>query len=160
VVRLTNQQNFLLCIVLAMCLRVAPFPHLINSLNPDWVLLVLIYWTLAMPYRKGVFNSWTVGLFTDVLTGRPLGEYALIYALISYFSLKLHKRLLHFPLIQQSGFIFVCLLTEKVLVFLIEMIKGTTYFPAIFWIPVLTGTLSWPVVHSVLRFIRHIGHSG
>ncbi|MEY4767510.1 MAG: rod shape-determining protein MreD, partial [Pseudomonadota bacterium] len=66
-----------------MSLRIAPFPQLIRIFNPDWVLLVLIYWTLALPYRRGVLTAWGIGLLTDVLTGRLLGEYALIYALIT-----------------------------------------------------------------------------
>lgn len=143
-----------------MCLRVAPFPHLVNIINPDWVLLVLIYWALMLPYRKGVFNAWAIGLLTDVLMGRTLGEYALIYALIGYFSIKLHKRLRQFPLIQQSGFIFACLLSAQLLVFLIENIQSPTVFSAIFWLPVVTGTLSWPLIHPALHFIRNIGRTG
>lgn len=157
---LNNQQSFLLTMALAMCLRAAPFPHPLHIINPDWVLLMLIYWTLMLPYRKGVFHAWSIGLLTDVLMGRTLGEYALIYALISYFSIKLHKRLRQFPLIQQSLFIFGCLLLAQLLVFLIENIERPTGFSAVFWLPVLTGTLFWPLIHPVLRFIRNFGRSG
>ncbi len=143
--------------MLAMCLRVMPVPHLLHIINPDWVLLILIYWTLMLPYRKGVFHAWMCGLFTDVLLGRSLGEYALIYALIGYFSIKFHKRLRFVPLVQQSFFIFTCLLLAQALVFLIENIHSPTRFSAVFWLPVITGTLSWSLIHTVLHFIRNIG---
>lgn len=112
-----------------------------------------------LPYRKGVFHAWTIGLLTDVLMGRALGEYALIYAIISYFSIKLHKRLRQFPLLQQSVFIFACLLLAQLMVFLIENMQSPTVFSAAFWLPVLTGTLFWPLIHPVLHFIRSIGRA-
>lgn len=155
--QLSNQYSFLLTIGLAMCLRVAPVPHLISVINPDWILLALIYWTLMLPYQKGIFNAWVIGLLTDVLMGRTLGEYALIYALISYFCVTSHKRLRFVPLAQQSVFIFACLLLAQLLVFLIENSKSPTVFPPVFWLPVVTGTLFWPLIHSVLRFIRSTG---
>lgn len=110
-----------------------------------------------LPYRKGVFNAWSIGLLTDVLMGRTLGEYALIYALIGYFCIKLHKRLRQFPLIQQSLFVFVCLFLAQLLIFLIENIESPTGFSTFFWLPVVTGTLVWPLIHPVLHFIRNIG---
>jgi rod shape-determining protein MreD len=142
-----------------MSLRIAPFPQLIRIFNPDWVLLVLIYWTLALPYRRGVLTAWGIGLLTDVLTGRLLGEYALIYALITYCCIALHKRLRQFPLLQQSLFIFACLLTGKIIVFIIETLKGMTYFSSEFWYSTIIGTLLWPFLHSALHFIRSLGRN-
>ncbi len=143
-----------------MCLRVVPVPYPVNAINPDWVLLTLIYWTLMLPYRKGVFNAWSVGLLTDVLMGRNLGEYALIYALIGYFCINLHKQLRQYPLIQQSVFIFISLLLAQLLIFLIENIQSPTPFSVVFWLPVITGTLCWPLIHPALHFIRSIGRPG
>jgi rod shape-determining protein MreD len=158
-VHLSNQQNFLITIVLAMCLRIAPVPYPISMVTPDWILLVLIYWALMLPYRKGVFNAWIIGLFTDVLLGRTLGEYALIYSLVGYFSIKFHKRLRFVPLIQQSVFIFACLLMAQAFVFIMETIQRPTNFTSVFWLPVITGTLIWSFIPPVLHFIRSIGRS-
>lgn len=142
-----------------MCLRVVPLPQSISYLNPDWILLVLIYWSLALPYQQGVFNAWAIGLLTDVLTGLALGEHALIYALIIYVCIKLHKRLRQFPLLQQTVFVFGCLFASQMLIFWIESMRGPTHFSISFWFPVLTGTLFWPFVNPVLRFIRAPGKS-
>ena len=155
--RLSNQQSFVLTISIAMCLRVVAMPHFINSINPDWVLLVLIYWTLMLPYRKGVFTAWSVGLLTDVLTGRALGEYALIYALVSYFCIKSHKRLRFLPLMQQSIFVFICLLAAQIVLFILENIQNAAVFSAVFWLPVIVGTVFWPFIYPALHFIRSIG---
>lgn len=141
-----------------MCFRVAPFPYLLSAINPDWVLLTLIYWTLMQPYQKGIFHAWAIGLLTDVLLGRTLGEYALIYSLICYFTIQFHKQLRQYPLIQQSIFIFMSLLLAQCLIFLLENIQSPTSFSALFWLPVLTGTLGWFAVYTALQFIRNLVH--
>ncbi len=140
-----------------MGLRIAPLSHLLSIVNPDWILLALIHWTLRQPYQHGVFTAWTVGLLTDVLTGRVLGEYALIYALISYFCIAGHKRLRQYPLIQQSMYIFICLLIAQLMVFVIESTQSPNRFSALYWTPVLTGTLAWAVLHKLLRVLRQLG---
>lgn len=154
---LNNHQNLVLTITFAMCLRIAPLPSAVVYLNPDWILLVLIYWSLALPYQQGVFNAWAIGLLTDVLTGRALGEHALIYALIIYICIKLHKRLRQFPLLQQTIFIFGCLLVAQVMIFWIESMRGVTRFSAASWLPVITGTLFWPFINPSLHFVRSLG---
>ena len=144
----------MLTLVLAMCLRIAPWPGEMAAFNPDWVLLVLIYWSLAIPDRVGIFHAWAFGLLTDVLTGRLLGQYALAYSLIIYICIKLHKRLRQFPLLQQGLFIFFCLLLSQLLLFFIINLRHPAQLHASFWLPVFTGTLCWPLVYGVLRFVR------
>jgi rod shape-determining protein MreD len=148
--------GYFVTIILAMSLKILPWPVVLSNINPDWVLLALIYWTLAMPEKLGVFNAWIVGLFVDVLTGRLLGLHALAYALISYACLKLHKRLRQFHVLQQSLFIFCSLLFSQILIFWIESIKGQVEFTVAFWLPAFIGTLCWPLVYSVLRDIRQL----
>ena len=141
-------------VVMAMSLNIAPWPQQVIVFNPDWLLLVLIYWTLAVPERVGIFNGFIVGLLTDVLTGRMLGQHALTYSLIAYMCLKLHKRLRQFPLIQQGLFIFLCLLISQLLIFWIENTQSATRFQTSFWLPIISGTLCWPLVYSLLRKLR------
>jgi len=160
VIRQQGMQGYFLTVIIAMGLNILPLPLYLKSLNPDWVLLGLIYWTLALPERVGVFNAWVIGLFVDVLTGRLLGMHALAYALISYTCLKFHKRLRQYPVFQQALFVFLCLLFSQMMIFWIESIQGATEFSYEFWLPVLVGTLFWPFVYAALRLIRIFGQIG
>ena len=146
--------RIILTIGLAMCLRIVPWPGFLADINPDWVLLALIYWTLAVPERVGIFNAWTIGLLTDVLTGRVFGQYALAYSLIIYCCLMLHKRLRQFLWIQQGLFIFFCLLFSQVLLFWLKNIQHPAQLHTSFWLPVFTGTLCLPLVYTALRRVR------
>lgn len=140
-----------------MGLNIFAFPINLRDFNPDWVLLTLIYWVLAVPEKVGVFNAWTIGLIVDVLTGRLLGQHALAYALITYIILRFHKRLHQCLLPQQSLFIFFCLLFSQVLEFIIENLQGDVHLTLPFWMPVLTGVLLSPIIYIILRVVRVSG---
>lgn len=155
--RRSGSNGYWLTVVLAMALSILPLPSAVDCFNPDWVLLVLIYWTLAMPEKIGIFNAWVLGLLVDVLTGRLLGLHALDYALISFLCITSHKRLRQHPVPQQSLFVFLFLLLSQVMVFWVESIQGRIELSVAFWFPVFTGTLFWPLIYSGLRFIRVFG---
>lgn len=141
-------------VILAMGLKIAPLPEALQEWNPDWVLLILMYWVLVLPYKFGVISAWLIGILTDVLTGRTLGQYALIYSLITYICLKLHKRVRTFPLLQQGFFIFCCLLLAETFVFAFESINNPARFHWSFLLPVMSGTFIWPFTGMVLRMVR------
>lgn len=149
--------SFAMTVMVAMALRVLPLNDALEYFNPDWVLLVLIYWSLAAPEKYGVFNAWCVGLLVDVLTGRLLGQYALIYALVCYFCVKLHKRIRHYLLPQQSLFVFACLLFGQFIIFWIERMQASNQLPLAFWFAVVSGTFAWPLVYMALRYVRSLG---
>ena len=149
-----NCARIFVTLIIAMCLRIAPLPESLALLNPDWVLLVLIYWSLAIPERVGIGHAWILGILVDVLMGRLFGQYALSYSLIIYMVLIWHRQLRQFPLIQQSAFVFGCLLISQLLLFWFENIKAPAQLNVTFWLPVLSGTVSWFIVYYVMRFIR------
>lgn len=142
-----------------MCMKVVPLPDSVSHLNPDWVLLTLIYWNLAIPEIIGVLNAWVVGIIMDVLTGRSLGQQALAYALVSFISLKFYRRLRQYPLIQQSLFVFVSLLFAQLLIFWLESMGGTLEFSSTFLVSALVGALFWPIIYLVLRYVRTFGRN-
>jgi len=142
-----------LSITLAMALRIIPWPFAVLITAPDWVMLVLIYWAVTTPEEVGVGKAWFAGLLVDVLTGQLLGQFALVYAFGIYVCIKQHKRIRNFPVIQQSLAVFAILLIARILTFWIEHINHQL-MPGYFWLPVLTGTLIWPVVYFVLSRLR------
>lgn len=145
---------FFFTLFVAMALKITPFPDFFSGFNPDWVLLTMIYWSITTPERTGIFSAWTVGLLTDVLTGRLLGQYALAYPLAIYFCIKNHHRLKQFPLFQQGLLIFFVQLLSQLLIFWTENFHNATQFTSAFWWPTISGTLFWPIVYALLSQIR------
>ncbi len=145
---------FVISIFFAMTLKIAPLPPFFFRINPDWVLLTMIYWALTTPERTGIFSAWAVGLLTDVLTGRLLGQYALSYALAIYFCTKNNQRIRRFPPFQQGLLIFFLQILSQLLIFWTENFHSATRFTSAFWLPVISGTLFWPIVYTLLHQIR------
>ena len=106
-----------------MGLKIIPWPTPVLISLPDWVLLTLIYWAFAIPETAGVGKAWFTGLLVDVLTGQLLGQYALAYAVSVFLSIKQHKRIRQFPIIQQSAFVCLLLLIAQLFIFWIERPK-------------------------------------
>ncbi len=143
-------------LLFAMCLRIVSLPESLALFNPDWVLLVLMYWSMAIPERVGISYAWGFGILTDVLMGRLFGQYALAYSLIVYLCLIWHRQLRQFPLPQQSAFVFGCLLISQLLLFWFENLKAPAQLHGSFWLPVLSGTACWSAVYYVMRSIRRL----
>ncbi|MBN2701487.1 rod shape-determining protein MreD [Methylohalobius crimeensis] len=143
-----------LSLVGAFWLRLFAWPDLIAPFNPDWVLLVIIYWCLAVPQRFGVGPAWLTGLLVDAATGRLLGQHAFIYGLIAFICVRFHTRLRVFPLHQQLSFILLFLLVTQFLMFWLEALRGKTHLSWEYWLPSLTGTLAWPAVLTLCRTLK------
>jgi rod shape-determining protein MreD len=141
-------------ILIAMVLRILPVPENWAYFNPDWVLLVLMYWSMAIPEKVGVGYAWVVGLFSDMLTGRLLGQHALAYALVAYICVKMHRQLRLYPLYQQMLPVLLLLLLGQLLIFWTQNIKAASAIGWVYWLPSLMGTLVWPLVLLTLRNLR------
>jgi rod shape-determining protein MreD len=140
-------------LVAAMALRILPLPNPWFILNPDWMGLFLIYWIMAFPERLGLGTAWVTGLFADVLTGRMLGQHALAYSVVAYLALRWHRRLRFDPLPRQCFWVLVLLLVSQLLVLWTQNVKGADAVAWPYWLPALSGALSWPLVLVGLRWL-------
>ncbi|MBA58409.1 MAG: rod shape-determining protein MreD [Gammaproteobacteria bacterium] len=130
------------------------FPLEIGFLRPEWVLMTLIYWMIALPQRVGVMMSWGVGILMDVLLGSGIGHHSLSFLLISYISLKFYQRLRMFSVVQQAIVVFGFLFLHVMISFSVEY-----FFYSVTWtmwnlMPLLTSALIWPLVFLLLRALR------
>ncbi|MFA7386454.1 MAG: rod shape-determining protein MreD, partial [Thiohalobacteraceae bacterium] len=138
----------------ALLLTSVPLPDDLRILRPDWVLLVLIYWSMALPHRAGVGTAWLLGLVVDVLTGTLLGQHALAYSLVIFLTLKLHQRLRLYPLWQQALSVLVLLSLGQLLLLWINGMIGRPIQSWLYWLPSLVGALLWPFLFIILRSLR------
>ncbi|MCK5639630.1 MAG: rod shape-determining protein MreD [Gammaproteobacteria bacterium] len=143
-----------LSFVIALILTMMPLPEMAEPFRPAWMILVLIYWCLAVPERVGVGIGWLMGLLLDVVNGALLGQYAIALAVIAYLTLHLHKRIRNFPLGQQALFIMFMVLIGQGLVLWIKGIIGQSPNNWLYWAPAITSGLLWPWVFLILRDLR------
>jgi len=138
----------------AFMLAAMPLPQALTAGRPAWVAMMIIYWCLASPKRMGVGLSWLLGLFLDVLKGTLLGQHAAIFALIAYFTLKHQQRIRTFPLEKQIVFVGLLLSLQALLTLWIRGFRALPLEPLVYWLPVLSSMVWWPLVFHILRHLR------
>lgn len=145
-----------LTLLVALMVTMIPLPNWIQELSPHWILLVLVYWSMALPTRIGVGIAWIMGLLLDVTYDDLLGQHALALAVVIFLTLNLHQRLRVFPIWQQSIVILVfCIIYDMINLW----IKGISGYAPNVWLyilPSFTTAFIWPVVFLILRRIRRV----
>lgn len=155
--RASMTQRFLIISItlcLAMMLTILPLPSWAAWLRPQWVMLVMIYWCLAIPERISVGVAWLIGLLLDVLQGTLLGQHALALAVVAYFIVKFHPRIRLYPIWQKTIIVFFLSLTYLALIFWVQGLMGILPNTWEYWLPAITSTLLWPWVFIILRDLR------
>lgn len=141
----------LLTLGVALVLTILPMPEGTEGLRPQWMALTLIYWTLTLPTRVGIFWAWGAGLAVDVTTETLLGQHALSLAVPIYLVLKLQRRIRAFPPAQQALSVWVLLLVERLLFLWVQGATGQPTPPLGYWLPTFVGMLLWPWVFILLQ---------
>ncbi len=138
-------------LILAIVLAILPLPKWMNILWPDWIVLVLVYWVMALPHRVSVGVAWIVGLFMDVLFGSTLGAHALALVCVAYITAKFHIRIRNFGLLQQSCVIFMLLIIYHAILLWIAATFGHVSGIFVNLVPTITSAFVWPWILLLLH---------
>lgn len=146
--------------VAAMILTVVSLPDYVPAevgyLRPEWVVLVLIYWVIALPHRVGVVTAWCLGLMVDVLLGDLLGQHGIAFIVVAYIAESLYQRLRMFTVWQQSLIVFAIVGLNQLINFWIESIAGLAEWSFWYLLPSVVSAMLWPWVFLVLRYLRRL----
>mgnify|MGYP006142217335 CR=1 FL=1 len=138
----------------AFLLAVIAFPPWLLWARPEWLALVLIYWTIALPHRVGMFTGLIVGVLLDSLEGAVFGQNAFSLMVVALLSLVLYQRLRVFNVLQQAGTIFILVGINQLICQWVQNLQGRGSDSLLFLLPAFTSALMWPVVLLVLRSLR------
>jgi len=135
-------------IVIALLLSIVPLPGTVAPFRPDWVAVVLLYWSLVEPYRYGLFTAFGVGLVLDALTGSLLGQHSLALILIVYLCQRMYLQLRVFPASQVAIIVIALLALYEFILLWIDGLSGNPVPLIERWGPVVTGGMLWLLVLS------------
>ena len=143
-----------LTLLVALIASITPLPLSIDAFRPDWVLVVLLYWCLALPTKVNVISAWLMGFILDVLLGSVLGVHAAAMALAVYIAAGSFQKIRNFSVWQQALIVGVLSALYHLLVFWFQrFLTGVVFLPSYLY-PVLTTIVLWPWAFLLLRKIR------
>ncbi|MCH7882522.1 MAG: rod shape-determining protein MreD [Proteobacteria bacterium] len=143
-----------LSLVIGLILMILPLPDWAQIYRPNWVALILIYWSMALPNRVGLWTAFFTGLLLDTAQSTLLGQHALALVIIVYININFYQRVRVVPLPQQAIYVFVLLAVGQMIVAWVEGITGRPVPILAFFSAPFIGMLIWPWVFVVLRDIR------
>ncbi|MGI2260214.1 rod shape-determining protein MreD [Shewanella sp. GXUN23E] len=143
-----------LTMLLGLMFQIMPLPNLVESWRPDWLLLVLIYWAMALPHRVNILTAFMMGIALDVLLGSVLGIRALAFSLVIYVVVLHFQRLRNFPLWQQAFVVALLVSFYHLVVFWAEFVIDAAHFNVGLFLPAVSSLLLWPWVFMMLRRLR------
>ena len=141
--------------IIAFLLTILPLPSIAQWFRPEWVALVLIYWVLTAPDLIGMRTAFLIGLVLDGLRGGLLGQYALVFTLMTFIVLKSHRRLNLFPLWQQAVCVFFIIAGGQLVVAWTRGLIGQSPISGgLFWLAALTSMILWPWLYLLMSDYR------
>jgi rod shape-determining protein MreD len=140
----------LLTSLFALILNVLPLPDSMAVARPSFLVLAVIYWSIAAPRAGGLGLGFAAGLALDVFRGAVLGQHALALTTITYITVREHQKIRSKPAFQQSLIILGLLLFYEFILFAIDGWSGRSATSWLRWVHCLTGALIWPFASAVL----------
>jgi len=143
-----------LSLLVGLVLMILPLPDWVQVYRPNWVALFLIYWSMALPKRVGLWFAFFIGLIVDTSQGTLLGQHTLGLIVVVFVNMIFYQRIRVLALVQQGMYVFLLLLLNQMVIVWVEGILGRPTGLVDFVGAPFIGMLIWPWVFVVLRDVR------
>jgi rod shape-determining protein MreD len=97
--------------LVAFFLMQLPLPYALSQWQPQWVLLVCLFWLWNHPSRFSLLWVGIIALMTDYASGLPLGVHVVSFVLLAGLVIWRHNQIMHYDFSHQllfSIFLFIC----------------------------------------------------
>ena len=148
----------LLSLTVALLLSAArlpmDWPAWLGWLRPDWVLLIIYFWSMKAPRRLSFFGAWLTGFGIDLLNADLLGLNGALFAVAAFLTARLRERLRMFALVQQCGVLFVLVLGAQAVRQVVRAIFEDQPYSSALWTMAVASALLWPLAYAMLERLR------
>src|SRR5271169_3831206 len=136
--------------LVALALAVIPLPSVLDQLRPDFLVLVVFYWSIESPRAGGLTLAFMSGLALDVIHGVVLGQHALALTLMAAWATHLRLRLRVFSILSQCLTIFALLTGYQFVLFWVDGATGNPVTTFSRWLAPFIGALLWPLLVNIM----------
>lgn len=140
-------------IFIAMILQVIHLPVVISENRPDFLILIILFFSIHTDFSFKLETAWIVGIMLDLVTGAPLGINAFIMCTQVYLIGTQFTNFAKFNIWQQTSIIGLVNLVVSILGYWIEHIIGQSYYEINFLIPAAATAVFWPIIYLICSIL-------
>lgn len=139
-------------IIIGLFLELIALSSYIEPFRPQFLLMIVIFWSLYSEKKFGVFSAWLIGLIYDLSLNFPLGTNAIIFGCTTFLIKRQYKWLVSLTVIEQSlilsGFYFL----KIIMAFLITRmtIINVIPFDPLSLLSIITSDIFWPILSFIM----------
>lgn len=122
---------------------------------PDFLALVLFFWSVHQPLRVGIGIAFMFGLAMDVHQTSLLGQHAFSYVALSFFASMIQRRLLWFTVPLQALQVLPLFAAAHAAEMILRLLGGGVFPGWIVLVAPLAEALLWPLA-SVLLLVPQL----
>jgi rod shape-determining protein MreD len=142
----------LLTLFLGLMLTIMMLP--LGYIAPEWILLINIYWAVALPSNTKMLLAFLSGFFVDIVLGHPLGISSLSFVIFIYIVLSLYNSLRYMTVPQQMIVLFILLIVKQhFFIWTFYMFGLDIDYQSLIISSFVTAAL-WPLIYFLLRYVR------
>src|SRR6202451_4382359 len=134
----------------ALAGAVLPLPSILDAFRPDFLVLVVLYWSIESPRAGGLTLAFMSGLALDVIQGVVLGQHALALTLMAAWATHLRLRIRVFSVLSQCLTVFALLTGYQFILFWVDGATGNPVTNFSRWLAPFIGALLWPLLVGAL----------
>lgn len=146
--------GFLGSLVVGLVLQLIELPNLLAAARPMFVPLLLAYWALREPRVSALVPAFIAGVALDILFGTALGQHALGLIVVVYFVERLRGIFVLFPLWQATLALIPAWVLFAFIMFWVDGIIRHQADTWLRWLPVVSTSLFWPLVYTLMELFR------
>ena len=130
-------------VLVAMLISILPWPGLWLWWQPQWVLLVLLYWHFRLPSHVQIFTAFGMGVWFDVLVGPIMGMHALIFSICAFLTLKMSQKMHLLWAWQEMLWVTIMVSLALAVQYWIFALLGEIPDTPYFWAPIVSSMIIW-----------------
>lgn len=137
--------------LIALLLSFFPLPIPVRQWWPEWLLLLLIFWSIHHPQVFSIWSAFILGLIVDTITGSTLAMHAITYALVVYLARFWGQNYPNWTKFSQYLFVILLLLIATLSRLFLLLFAGLAFSPYWVYIQIIVSTvLVWPLLQWTL----------
>ena len=141
-------------LLISLLIAVFPMSPAMSLVRPEFMCLIVLYWSLNTPQHFGIVYAWMAGLTQDIIEGSVWGGHAMALSIISYICIESSQRIRNYSVWHQSLWVFVLVGFHQVIVNWMQGLMGYHSLPFQLVLSSILTAFFWPLIVMGIRRVR------